>query len=342
MRMTLGRCLVGTLLVAATGFIHSPGVGVGVRVAPVAPVAPSRATVDVPAWLYPSQAPTAAHAWDSVTRLRVPRSRASFPEHRLHDLFFAPDWNAESHPAMPAVVARGRKPDLYACGYCHMPDGTGRPENVALAGLPVAYIVQQVADMKSHTRRSAWPNAWVPSDNMQIVAKHATDEDVRIAAEYFSRLRPRQRTRIVETAVIPRVRMAVGLYVREPGAATEPLAGRLIEVPDDDIRHERRDPWIGYTAYVPPGSIARGRDRSRTPVAPGLLACVGCHGPALRGAGFIPPLAGRSPGYLVRQMLAFKSGTRATAAGLPMQGVAAALSLDDMIALAAYAATLKP
>jgi cytochrome c553 len=56
----------------------------------------------------------------------------------------------------------------------------------------------------------------------------------------------------------------------------------------------------------------------------------------------VPPIAGRSPSYLLRQLFAFRTGTRASAAGAPMRDLAAKLDLDDMIAAAAYAATLAP
>ncbi len=72
------------------------------------------------------------------------------------------------------------------------------------------------------------------------------------------------------------------------------------------------------------------------------LPCGGCHGPELRGLGLIPPLAGRSPTYLVRQLLAFRTGARATPAGVPMQAVVGKLRLADMIAIAAYVGTLEP
>jgi len=46
-------------------------------------------------------------------------------------------------PPMPRIVAHGRD-DAWACAYCHLPNGQGRPENAPLAGLPAAYIVEQV------------------------------------------------------------------------------------------------------------------------------------------------------------------------------------------------------
>ena len=306
-----------------------------------------RADDAVPAWLYPvAPAPasgSAPIAFDSVTPVHIPRSRVSFVESQLHNLFFAPDWIPSAHPVMPPAVAVGRRPATFACAYCHMPDGTGRPENVPLAGLPAAYIVQQVADMKSHARSIAWQGGvWVPFVSMLSVAEHATDAEVRIAAEYFSRLAPRARTRVLEARNIPKVRPVTGTYAVVRGAGTEALANRLIEAPVDFDRHEHRDPHVGYVAYVPVGSIARGRTLSQKPMNELGQVCGSCHGPALRGAGVVPPLAGLSPGYVVRQLLAFSTGARATVASAPMQKIAASMSHDDMIAVAAYVATLRP
>jgi cytochrome c553 len=72
------------------------------------------------------------------------------------------------------------------------------------------------------------------------------------------------------------------------------------------------------------------------------LACDACHGPDLRGVGVIPPLAGRSPTYIARQLLAFRTGSRSSAAGASMMPVVAQMNIDDMIAAAAYAASLEP
>jgi cytochrome c553 len=56
----------------------------------------------------------------------------------------------------------------------------------------------------------------------------------------------------------------------------------------------------------------------------------------------IPPLAGRSPTYILRQLLAFKTGARAGATGQPMQAVVANMRVGNMIDVAAYAASLAP
>ena len=56
----------------------------------------------------------------------------------------------------------------------------------------------------------------------------------------------------------------------------------------------------------------------------------------------MPPLAGRSPSYLLRQLFAFRSGARAAPADLPMGAVVVRLEVQDMIAIAAYLATREP
>ncbi len=344
MRLTIGRFVVGAVCAVGVVTAYRPSV----FAAPSSAVR-GRATADsviVPSWLYPST-PAAAPGtppvvFDSVTPIHLPRVRVAFAESQLHSLYFAPDWDPSTHPAMPGIVAHGRAPAVFACAYCHMPDGSGRPENVSLAGLPAGYIIQQVADMKSHARSTAWQGgAWVPYDNMRKVAEAASDSEVAVAAQYFAQLKPRQRTRIIEASLIPHVKPATGLYTISTGSGTEMLGNRLIEAPMDVERHERRDPYVGYVAYVPLGSIARGKALTMKPMNDAKQACGSCHGPALRGMGVIPPLAGSAPGYVVRQLLAFKSGARNTPASAPMQVVAKNLSLDDMIAVAAYAATLK-
>jgi cytochrome c553 len=56
----------------------------------------------------------------------------------------------------------------------------------------------------------------------------------------------------------------------------------------------------------------------------------------------VPGIAGRSPSYLVRQLYDFQQHSRQGSAGAPMAPVVEKLSHNDMIALAAYIASLKP
>ena len=126
-----------------------------------------------------------------------------------------------------------------------------------------------------------------------------------------------------------------------PGGGHEPLGTRLLEFAPDAGRHENRDDDMVYLAYVPPGSLRRGKALADTGASGPATACVACHGSTLQGVGLVPRLAGRSPTYLLRQLLAFKTGARAGAAGQPMVEVAAKLDLGAMIDAAAYAASLN-
>jgi cytochrome c553 len=284
----------------------------------------------------------AATPFDSVTPRRVPGSTVAYTDLRAHDRFNVPDWYPDSHPAMPDIVARGRRPAVWACGYCHLPDGAGRPENAALAGLPVKYIEQQMAAMRTGARGSPWHAPNKPADIMRGIADSATAQEVTTAARYFSKLHPRRRARVVEAESIPRVRPGVGLYFLAGESGEQPLGQRLIEVATDAERHELHDAQVEYVAYVPPGSIARGRELAKRGVPGVKSACTSCHGPKLRGVGLVPPIAGRSPSYMLRQLLGFAAGSRATPEAAPMRAVAAALRLEDMIAAAAYAGSLTP
>jgi cytochrome c553 len=67
--------------------------------------------------------------------------------------------------------------------------------------------------------------------------------------------------------------------------------------------------------------------------------CAGCHGAAgVSMTPMWPNLAGQKAAYLVKQLKAFKDGSRKDAT---MAGMAAALSDDDMANIAAYYASLK-
>lgn len=56
----------------------------------------------------------------------------------------------------------------------------------------------------------------------------------------------------------------------------------------------------------------------------------------------VPALAGRSPSYIVRQLYDVKHGTRNGAWAALMKPVVEQLELDEMVAIAAYAASLAP
>ncbi len=292
-----------------------------------------------PPWAYPIQPPVKLPPDDGVPR-RVPGSTAAFTLTQIRDLHVAPDWHPGDHPPMPGVVGRGRKPDTFACGYCHYPNGQGRPENSSLAGLPARYIAQQMADYKNGLRRSSEPNMRPPA-LMVANAKSATEEDVKISAEYFASLKYKSWIRVVETDAVPKTHVAGSMLVALPGEGTEPIGQRIIEVAEDVARTTLRDPRSGFIAYVPVGSIKRG-ELLVTTGGGRTVPCGTCHGQDLKGFGDVPPLAGRSPSYAVRQLYDFQSGARAGLLSPQMKESVAKLTVDDMVSIAAYTASRTP
>lgn len=127
----------------------------------------------LPAWAYPWAPDVNLPVDDGVAR-RVPGSAATYSVTQINDLFAAVVWHSADHGALPGVVSVGRKPDPRACGSCHRADGAGGPENASLAGLPAAYIAQQLLDFKTGARKFSGPQR-APSLFMAAVAKAMTD-----------------------------------------------------------------------------------------------------------------------------------------------------------------------
>lgn len=304
------------------------------------PTPASAPPLSFPAWAYPWVPDFKVAPADDVPQ-HVPDSAASFTVKQERDLFFVPDWHPEDHPAMPDVVAHGRMPDVRACGSCHRAAGTGGPENASLAGLPAAYIVQQIEDYKSGARKFAGPQRG-PSVLMTAIAKASNEEEIKSAAAYFSALKPATNIKVVETDTVPVTQIARVFYMLVKDGWTEPIGQRIIETPVDAAQFEHRDTRSQFIAYVPKGSIAKGEVLATTGGAGITTPCITCHGPDLRGVAPIPGIAGRSPSYLVRQLYDFQQHARAGSAGAPMAPVVEKLSPDDMISLAAYVTSLTP
>lgn len=94
-----------------------------------------------------------------------------------------------------------------------------------------------------------------------------------------------------------------GLVLETGGNGTEPIGNRIIEVPDDTEAAETlRDDHSGFTAYAPLGSIEKGEALVTTGGGGKTIQCGICHGANLEGIGPVPPLAGRSPSYIARQI----------------------------------------
>lgn len=293
-------------------------------------------------WAYPTGAGESVSIIDPDRAVHVPDSSVTYTYKETRDIFRAPDWHPADHPAMPSIVERGRKPDVFACGYCHRADGSGGPENASLAGLPRDYIVQQVAAFKNGARRATVSPDDGPFNYMRGVAMNVTEEEVNMAAAYFSAIKPRQNIKVLETDKVPTPRMTGFFFADAKTGSTEPIGNRILEVPNDEEQFENRDGRSQFTAYVPLGSIKQG-ERIATGQDPQKGArCEACHGTGLTGNGQIPRLAGRSPSFIARQLYDFKHGGRTGSASEPMKAVVANLSSDDMQALAAYIGSIPP
>lgn len=278
---------------------------------------------------------------DEIAPLHVPGSKHAFTHSQVHDFFNVPDWHPAAHPPMPDIVAHGRQPEVYACAYCHLPNGQGRPENSSLAGLPAAYIIQQLADFKSGVRKSSDPDL-KPVSLMVSLETKATDAEIQAAANYFSALKRKPWIRVIEAKFVPKTHVAGSMLVVSTPHEMESIGDRIIETPENLERTELRDDSSGFIAYVPPGSLKRGHALVTTGANGKTIICSTCHGPNLKGLKNVPSIAGRSPSYIVRQLYDMQSGARAGAASQQMKPVVASLSLYDILDIAAYAASLQP
>lgn len=292
-------------------------------------------------WAYPFVAKQPPDSAPSGKLYTIPGSALKLTAEQADDPFNPPDWKPADHPSMPTVVAHGRKPDIYACGLCHLTNGQGTHGSVNLAGLSSRYIIQQVQEMKSGRRRSA--DLRRPGMQLMVnVAIHASASDIEEAAAYFSRLHFRPWIRVVETRSVPRTRAAYwGWLDAIPHGELEPIGQRIIELAEDRRRAGLYDPASGFVAYVPVGSLKRGEAL----VLNGSSAtnpCGSCHGEDLRGVGDVPSLAGRCPSYLARQLWDIKSGSRGGPAVALMRAPVAQLSEADIVDITAYLASRHP
>jgi cytochrome c553 len=205
--------------------------------------------------------------------------------------------------------------------------------------------MRQIQDFRNGLRHTADPRK--PNTNTMIdLAKAMTDLEAEQAAQYFAAINYAQWTRVVETDVVPKTRIVGNLFLPTSQERTEPIAGRIVEVPEDEEQTETvRNPHVGFVAYVPTGSIEMGKDLvtmggmrvvNNTIVQGKTTACVTCHGLDLMGVTDIPPIAGRSPSYIVRQMWDIQQGARNGAAVQLMKMAIAKLTPDDLISIAAY------
>ena len=310
---------------------------------------------DPPAWAYPATPQGFKPDPDDGAPKRLAGSSRVYTLQQIEDRLAPADWYPDEHPPMPEVPgARGRPPAVWACSWCHLPNGLGHPQSASLAGLPAAYLLQQLADYKSGARKAS-----VGNSIMTVIAKAMTDEEAKASADYFAALKRTPWIAAVEAGMVPKTRIIEGnLRIPLDSNETEPLGQRIVEVPQDPARTRLYDSHAGFVAYVPPGSIKRGEDLVTTGGAraadgvrtpPRTLPCATCHGADLKGMTSapgattpVPALAGRSPTYIVRQLFDMQSGARAGDGAALMAGVVARLTEQDMIDIAAYLASRQP
>jgi cytochrome c553 len=306
-----------------------------------APPQQNKSAADPPSWAYPINPPDDRPAVDDGSLHHVPGSGKALTRTQITDWFNIPDWHPEGHPEMPEIIAHGRKPDVRGCGYCHLPNAQGRPENASLAGLPASYIVQQVMDIKSGVRRCSEPRMGPPG-NMVAIAQSASLEDAKAAAEYFSALQMKPWIKVIETDAVMKTKVKGSMLVAADGGGTEPIGHRIVETPANLEQTELRDDASGFIAYVPIGSINKGAALVMAGGDGETTKCTICHGPDLRGLGPVPRLAGRSPSYLFRQLYDFQHGSRHGEWSALMKAPVARLTDDDMLNIAAYLSSLEP
>lgn len=285
-------------------------------------------------WAFPmpDASATPTNGDDDKPLSHVPGSSETYLEARINP-FNPPDWFPDEHAPMPEVVRHGSGM-VQACSYCHLASGFGHPQSANLTGLSVEYLMTQLSDFKSGARVAP------PMDSM---AKELTPADALLASQWFASLKPGPWVKVVETETVPKTFVLfTRLRLPRPDGATEPLGNRIIEVPEEPTLSRSYDPHAGFVAYVPIGSVAKGESLVKTGGNGKTTPCATCHGPALKGIGAAPRIAGRSPLYIVRQLHNIQTEVRRGEGAQLMKPVVEPLDYDDMIDIAAYVASRTP
>jgi len=293
-------------------------------------------------WAYPVPDKNPPKGADDGKAKRLAGSNRSYTQAQIDDQFNPPDWFPEEHGPLPSVVQKGIQ--AQACGSCHLMSGHGHPESATLSGLPVEYMLRQMADFKHNLRTD--PKIYTESARaarMNNIAAGLPDEEMRKAVEFFAALKPAVWYKVIEAQTVPKTWVNGGrMRLPLPSGETEPIGNRIVTLPQDPNRVESRDPHSGFIAYVPVGSIKKGEALVTNGGSGKTVACAICHGEGLKGLGDVPRLAGIHPIYIVRQLFNFQTGANTSSAAAQMKKVAEKLTEDDMIAIAAYAGSLAP
>jgi len=289
-----------------------------------------------PDWAYPEQDPAFQRGPADNSLKRVPGSTLEYTRAQVTNMFGLEDWFPERHGPMPDVVKSGRRPAVRACAACHLTSGLGHPSAGMSAGTSVEYFTQSVKELAAGKRNPR-------SSGMAATAAAMTDEEIKAAAEYFARQKPQKWVQVIEADTTPVTWVGQGdLRQIKPNGGMEPIGYRIVEIPESLERAELRDPYSGWIAYVPRGSIKAGEALVTTGGDGKTIPCAVCHGPDLKGLGNIPGIAGRLPTYLTRQLIDFRNRTRTGAMGPLMQPVDDKLTMDELVNVVAYVSSLTP
>ncbi len=264
----------------------------------------------------------------------IPNSKLQFTQARIDDINNPPDWFPDEHAPAPQIVKFGHG-DALACGACHLMSGSGHPESADLTGQTPAYILQQLEDFRTQARKD--------SSRMNAIVMGLSDEEMHKAAEWFATLKPQVWTKVVEAAMVPKTFVGGGrMRFASPEGGMEAIGNRIITLPQEQERATKRDPHSGFTAYVPPGSLAKGKALVDNGGNGRTIQCTICHGDNLLGLGNVPRIAGLHPIYIARQLYLFKDGFRNGPDAQLMKKPVEKLTEDDIVSLSAYIASLPP
>ena len=197
---------------------------------------------------------------------------------QIDDLLNPPDWFPDEHPPAPSIVQKGHGGAL-ACGACHLMSGEGHPESAGLTGFTAAYLIQQMADFKSGVRKD--------SARMNAIAKDVSDEEIRAGRRMVCQAQAGGVDKVTEAETVPKTfvgqgRMRFVAARRRDGADRQPHHHRAA---GSDASAESAIPKSGFIAYVPSGSIAKGKALVETGGSGKTIACSICHGDDAEGTG---------------------------------------------------------
>jgi cytochrome c553 len=308
-------------------------------ITPEMPVADVRGPQPRPATANPQAGARRGGGPPDPTLYTVPGSKFQFTMAQIRSTTDPVDWFPDEHPPVPEIVKHGNPPVARACYSCHTLTGKGKPENAPLNGLPKDYIIRQLQEFKSGVRDTA--DIHKPKD-MRGLTQGLTDQDMEVAANYFAAVPMTPWIRVVEADVIPKTRVAGQAFHLVEDGTTEPIGMRIVEANENEAQEQLRSPHAGFVAYVPIGAIKKGEELVTTGGNGKTIPCMTCHGPDLHGVATIPPIAGRSPSYLARQLYDFQQGTRNGSLSPLMKPVVANLTGEDILNILAYVSSRKP